>query len=1699
MRIIQLLLIGWVLVLNAPPAFGADASTRPFQRDMIALTHSASRIIGSKGYQAAGDYLQSHIRAIPGVDLRVQQFPVMVPVTQSASIDPGGGHSEPVYPFWPAHVRVCSTPPDGITGNLIYVAEAQCDQLRPASLRGQIAVVEASARQQWMEAANLGPRALLILGSSHTGWPELQSQDIRVPVNLPRFYVPPGPFADSLRAGKFARATLHATVNWEQRTARNFYALVRPNHPPSHDAPAALMFSTRYDASSLVPDLAPGASQAIQAAAGLRLLRKIAAHPWDRPVVVFFSGADSIQFLGTRNMLMALGDPPATWRDELASLDAESESAARDLNRARAAASNPASLSITDDRDLIARAIQIIETDQSLEQDELFRLRSQQAMQSKPATKEQINTLEARQVQLSRLKSDFQRKPADLADPAVASDARHVLKHVIDRLAGDGDGNGLLRQYAARKSELNDRIALYQWLASATSRPLDPDESRTDTRLIDLLVGLDFSDRGSACGPMFFGNFQRISGMPQIQEFRDWFTSLERDCDRGVASAQWWRNLKSVINLEPLAQRRLPPTYLAAPMAIPSELAQAWGVPGLSMITLDDLRLFRDTPDDTLDRIDLKQIIPQLDAVAELFQHATSDPDFRGPDELRRLTADITGQVVSPAPGMPVPSLPRPGFLATYYYVASKDKKIPQLGSLPWTLGVRRDEVRACDAMGRYRFEGLPRLRAQRLEGIEKQQADLQLVDVQVYRMDPGGGAITATTDLGKAASDIRSVVDIREPTLPVRSLVFDCDEFTLTRLYDPRFLQALREIEPLDARRGATPQRFDLLLADEVLAGFVEPGTRLNLLLRYGQVGNRIALLNMPEIASSGEKGTSTGGKHLGVDPSPERAARGYTTAELNQLGSLPLATARDFYRLDDQRLRDYRKAGVSSARVDDLHASTQRQIEAAARAVRADDGAALVRAATGAWASEARVYDAAQAMARDVIRAAILLLILCVPFSFCIERLLIATPNIYRQIAGGCCIFAVMTLALWSFHPAFRISSSPLIVILAFAIILMSCIVIAVVYAKFDTELTRLRSGQGGPSTAGAAPGGTTARGAAGGIASAVMIGLASMRRRKFRTALTSITIVLITFALLSFTSTTRYVGTRTYPTGAKTAHSGIELRQRGFRPMPEILTDQLRADLSDPALKLPHPPDIVEQWWAVSTIEPNEQYNLVAGKHVVSIPAVLGLSPGASRISSIADVLGQKQFARLERGEQNIIYISRNLADRLGVHENSILRLGGIDLTVAGAFDGARYDRQVRNLSGDALAPLKYTAGQLDAGGRSLDDTSAGSLDLSGSAEASTSYEFLSADDFAIIPANLCRTLYKSALRSVSIRLDDQQQVQTVSDQLARRFSLALFAGYDDGVRMVAAGNLSKVNGSGAVAVPLAVAALIIFNTMLGSIAERRREIHIYTSLGLAPLHVGALFVAEAMVYGLLGTVFGYIIGQGTAMLLQHLGWLGTVTLNFSGTSAILTMGLVLLIVLLSSLIPARVASKIASPSIDRTWKVPRPDGDLIRASLPFTIDQRAADGALAYLAEFFDAHREGAIGKFAAGAVVPIREDGLADGKDEKTVILPTDARQPSRGLSVPIWLTPFDLGVRQQLTLLVHPSEIPDIYEVDVVLKRLRGDDRNWHRMNRTFLTELRRQFLRWRSLTPQRMQEYIDQSRQRFTPQRRAEPQEAIA
>src|SRR3954447_17673739 len=145
----RLLLLLTALSFSTPARAQIDA--KQFHDDLQAIAAAPSRVIGSPGYFAAADYLAREIQRLPNVELKVHEFPVMVPVTESATIDLGSGRVEKVYPFWPAQVRLCATPAEGMSGKLVYAGDCRYEQLKPASLTGQIAVVEASASGNWVQ------------------------------------------------------------------------------------------------------------------------------------------------------------------------------------------------------------------------------------------------------------------------------------------------------------------------------------------------------------------------------------------------------------------------------------------------------------------------------------------------------------------------------------------------------------------------------------------------------------------------------------------------------------------------------------------------------------------------------------------------------------------------------------------------------------------------------------------------------------------------------------------------------------------------------------------------------------------------------------------------------------------------------------------------------------------------------------------------------------------------------------------------------------------------------------------------------------------------------------------------------------------------------------------------------------------------------------------------------------------------------------------------------------------------------------------------------------------------------------------------------------------------------------------------------------------------------------------------------------
>jgi hypothetical protein len=85
----------------------------------------------------------------------------------------------------------------------------------------------------------------------------------------------------------------------------------------------------------------------------------------------------------------------------------------------------------------------------------------------------------------------------------------------------------------------------------------------------------------------------------------------------------------------------------------------------------------------------------------------------------------------------------------------------------------------------------------------------------------------------------------------------------------------------------------------------------------------------------------------------------------------------------------------------------------------------------------------------------------------------------------------------------------------------------------------------------------------------------------------------------------------------------------------------------------------------------------------------------------------------------------------------------------------------------------------------------------------------------------------------------------------------------------------------------------------------------------------------------------------------------------------------------------------------------------------------------------------------------------------------------DAGAPIYRLSMRVWLAPFDMGVSQDVDILLMPSDEPGLYELQLRLMRLSGEISAWRRVNRQFMSDLRKQLLLWRTIRPEGQQEYI--------------------
>jgi FtsX-like permease family len=272
-----------------------------------------------------------------------------------------------------------------------------------------------------------------------------------------------------------------------------------------------------------------------------------------------------------------------------------------------------------------------------------------------------------------------------------------------------------------------------------------------------------------------------------------------------------------------------------------------------------------------------------------------------------------------------------------------------------------------------------------------------------------------------------------------------------------------------------------------------------------------------------------------------------------------------------------------------------------------------------------------------------------------------------------------------------------------------------------------------------------------------------------------------------------------------------------------------------------------------------------------------------------------------------------------------------------------------------------------------------------------------------------------------------------------------------------------------------IPLLVAGLTVLNTMRGSVYERRGEIYVYNAVGISPGYVLVMFLAEALVYAVIGSVLGYLLSQGVGRVLSELGLTGGLNMTFTSLTTIYASIAIGAAVLISTWFPARAAMEIAAPAEESGWKLPEPAGDILAFDLPFNFRARGRIAVLAFFDRWLREHGEGSAGPFFAS----VPELGVADEPDPVTA-----GHVPTMRLTV--WLKPFDLAVSQEMTITTAFDPETEQYKAHLELRRLAGTRESWLRLNKRFVAVLRRHFLHWRAVPAADRQQMFEEARARL-------------
>jgi len=650
-----------------------------------------------------------------------------------------------------------------------------------------------------------------------------------------------------------------------------------------------------------------------------------------------------------------------------------------------------------------------------------------------------------------------------------------------------------------------------------------------------------------------------------------------------------------------------------------------------------------------------------------------------------------------------------------------------------------------------------------------------------------------------------------------------------------------------------------------------------------------------------------------------------------------------------------------------------------------------------------------------------------LLVPCVYLMERLFYAGSGPKRILALVLCFILVLA-PLYVLHPGFAIASNSVMVVVGFMIIILVAPVLLILTGDFLSITKKLAETIKGKHI--------VEMGRTNVVMLSFSVGIENIKKRRLRSSLLFITIMLVVSALTLFSSVSAIKFLRGNEIeGTPLTAPTIYLRRPSWSEgtlgptgrLGQYAIDYLKIEFRDSISFRP-------RIW-IYTLSRNTEYIYFKAWHGDKYADIYALTALTSNeIDAVKDSVVNGTWFSVDEGR--ICIISTQMAKQLDANLGSEIQFLGKDWTIIGLVDPDIFDN-IKELDTQPITPFDHRIQQQD--------------DQHVSIVESVIIPYKEALHFRYDISELSATFEDKEVSDIVINVFKTFPMFKVYESYITESGIKTRL-YSQAISYVSVGIQSQI-------IPICIACLMILNLMIASVKDRQRDIFVFSSVGMSPTHVGVMFLAEATIFAFVAVILGYF---GAIITSTIVGWIspGAISLNYSSTWVAAVIVLTMVITVLSTIYPIYVASRSVTPSLERVWAPPtKPSGNLWEVPLPIFFSDQEIMGGVAYIIEWLQGHAVERAELFSI--------NNLTYGKDDKGI-----------QLKMEMDISPYERGITQLFSILWKREAKSGRWGVNLYMKRIGGRRQEWIRATMRVIDALRKQLLLWRSLSDEDVATY---------------------